>query len=241
MALYGGEIAAVDNALGLLDLALAEGRGHRPAVTLFTADHGECFDHGVYFEHAYCLYDGAVRVPLVVRSPGRIAAGRREAAPVELRDLGRTLLVLAGLEVPGSFGGRALFDRRGEAAPLSADHYALIQYPLSDLGHIRLREKIQAGIDRVMGQPVRTQPPDASRVVALRSGRWKYLSGREPELYDLQSDPDETRNLAAAQPKVARELAAVARRLLAEHPLTVLDAGELAPELREQLRALGYL
>jgi arylsulfatase A-like enzyme len=78
-------------------------------------------------------------------------------------------------------------------------------------------------------------------VVALRSGRWKYLSGREPELYDLQSDPDETRNLAAAQPKVARELAAVARRRLAEHPLTVLDAGELAPELREQLRALGYL
>jgi len=240
LAFYAAEVEAVDNALGLLDLELADRRGRRGVLTVFTADHGECFDHGQYFAHADCLYDGAVRVPLIVRYPDRIAAGRREAAPVELVDLAATLAAVAGLDPPESFGGRPLFDRRGGPARLADDHYALIQYPLSDFDQIRLRERLQEGVHRVMGQPIRTPQPSASRV-ALRSGRWKYIASRRPELYDLRSDPGETRNLAAERPETVRELAALARRRLAEHPLKILDAGELAPEMREQLRALGYL
>jgi len=80
---------------------------------------------------------------------------------------------------------------------------------------------------------------------ALRSGRWKYVaaSGGAEELYDLAADPGETRDLAAAADsrQVVLRLRSLLRRRLEELPLTVLEAGELSPEDRRELEALGYL
>ena len=46
-------------------------------MVVVTADHGECFENGNYFEHADCLYEGALRVPLIVRYPDGVGAGLR--------------------------------------------------------------------------------------------------------------------------------------------------------------------
>ena len=50
-------------------------------VVVLTADHGECFEGGVFFEHADCLLEGATRVPLILRHPGAVAAGGARSWP----------------------------------------------------------------------------------------------------------------------------------------------------------------
>ena len=46
-------------------------------IVVVTADHGECFENGIYFEHSECLLEGGIRVPLIVRYPQQFGAGLR--------------------------------------------------------------------------------------------------------------------------------------------------------------------
>jgi arylsulfatase A-like enzyme len=91
---YVAEVAACDRAIGKM---VEHFRALRPRATvIITADHGEEFgDHGGSF-HGSSLYDEQVRIPLVWSSPGAVAA-RRIAAPVELTDVGTTILATAAV------------------------------------------------------------------------------------------------------------------------------------------------
>lgn len=93
-------------------------------ITAFTSDHGECFgEHGIWWNHAG-VYPATTHVPLVVAWPGAVPA--RVDAPVEQRQLGRTLLNLAGLE-DNELVGRDLryAAEDGPAAPrFSLGYYA---------------------------------------------------------------------------------------------------------------------
>lgn len=236
-ALYDGEVASVDHALGRLLEAVDARRSPAPVVAV-TADHGECFDHGYFYRHSDCLYEGALRVPLLVRSPGRLPPGERIERTVELVDLGASLLSLAGVEAPASFRARDLFTGDG-AEP--ADAY--FQPILSDDRAAGRRQRIWQGIERVAGEPVRPTLMSEVEPVGMRRGRWKYILGgalRE-ELYDLAADAAERDNLAAAERRQAAELRAAVRRFVEEVPFTVLKAEALSPELRKHLEALGYL
>jgi arylsulfatase A-like enzyme len=236
-ALYQGEVDAVDAALGRL-LAGLEARAHgEETVIALTADHGECFDHGYAFRHEDCLYQGAVRVPLILHGPGA-EAGRRVSETVETVHLAATLLHAAGLRPPESFRDGDLL-----RSPPAAGAPAFFQPILSDERAASGRDRAWAGIDSVAGVPLR--PALRSRVepVGVRAGRWTYLLGGAlgEELYDLEADPDESRNLTEDERRKARELRAEARRFGREVPFTVLEEGALPPEVLEQLKALGYL
>jgi len=75
-------------------------------ITAFTSDHGESFgEHGIWWNHAG-VYPATTHVPLVIAWPG--AEPAMIDAPVEQRDLGRTLLALAGLDDGATFEGRDL-------------------------------------------------------------------------------------------------------------------------------------
>jgi arylsulfatase A-like enzyme len=77
--------------------------------------------------------------------------------------------------------------------------------------------------------------------VALRTREWKLiLTGDEPALYHLPSDPAEKRDRAAEQPELVRELRGQLERWRNEHPLRIEDEGAINPELLEALRELGY-
>lgn len=239
--LYAGEVDSVDAALGVLFLELEERKLAKETLTVLTADHGECMENGFYFRHGDCLYDGAVKVPLIFRLPGRLPAGERVAGPVEHMDVASTVLALAGLDPPPSFGGRVLFGRGGRPAA-DPDHYALIQLHVSASRMTGRIPKVWQGIRSVAGRPMLPPPPGLENL-ALRSGRWKYIAGTEgpEELYDLVADPGETRDLASKNPARVRELRAILRERMAAMPLRLLDAEDLSPELRRDLEALGYL
>ncbi len=103
---YDEEIRYVDAAIGeVLD---ALGPRLDDALIVVTADHGESLDeHGYLFDHGDNLYDPELRVPLIVRWPGRVPAGRRVDCMVGGVDLAPTLLALLDQPVPQGLDGVA--------------------------------------------------------------------------------------------------------------------------------------
>ena len=191
LALYAGEVEHVDHWIGVLmedlrDLGLLD-----QTIVVFTADHGECFENGSYFEHSNCLYEGAVRVPLIMRYPAKIPARSRRADVVENLDVAPTLLELCGLVPPTGFLGRDLF------GPSAGDEIAFVQHPLPPPGVHERRAQKGKGSGSVMGHPVRRMTTDVE-VLAARTEEWKYvLRGEEEELYHLP-----TGSRGASQPGV---------------------------------------
>jgi arylsulfatase A-like enzyme len=237
LGLYAGEVAYVDHWVGELRSAL-ERRGRLDrTILLLTADHGECFDHGIYFEHAGCLYDGAARVPLIVRFPGAVPAGRRLDREVDHLDLAPTLTALAGLERPGGFRGRALF-------PLAAgdpEHFTVVQHPLyqrrSAVGRTGRREAIRSVGGAPAAEVLIDRPSEA-----LRTREWKLIaSGDDVKLYDLRTDPAELADLAKERPETAARLRRELAGWLAANPIRLAAPEAIDPRLYDTLRALGYV
>ena len=114
---YDGAIAYGDREFGRLVRGLRERGLYDRATIVFLADHGEEFlDHGG-FDHGHTVFDELVRVPLVVKYPGRREAGRRVARQVQLLDVLPTILKSQGLPVPPGIAGRPLEESFSETGP----------------------------------------------------------------------------------------------------------------------------
>ena len=219
-ALYDAGIRTMDErTLGpLLDrletLGLAE-----DTLVVFTSDHGEAFgEHGAYLHDD--LYAGTLRVPLVVRFPGRVPPGRRVPDRVRLLDVMPTVLELLGVPAPAGLQGRSLAPLLGGGSPAESPP-AVSEYS-----------------NRAIGRTFES----------VRHGESAYIVDRGAEqLFDLRADPGEQRNLAASAPPVLPALRGELRswreacRTLADRlgptgPEVAVDA-----ETAERLKALGYL
>jgi choline-sulfatase len=160
----------------LLDELEASGELNDTLI-IFMSDHGEMLgDHGIYWKGPY-FYDELVRVPLIVAWPGVVAAGVRSEALVELVDLTPTLLEAAGLQAEPGVQGKSLWPLlTGERDPAEHRDSVYCEYYNAQPWHP-------------------DQPPQATMVF---DGRYKLIrmhSTKEGELYDLQLDPREHRNL----------------------------------------------
>jgi arylsulfatase A-like enzyme len=221
-ALYRGEITFVDAAVGRL-LRRLEERGAGEAVVVLTADHGEEFlEHG-WLGHTRNLHAVTLHVPLLVSGPG-IAPGPHAAAAMQV-DLRPTILGLTGVRAPNT-PGVDLFREDPSDRPL----YAEVIYQEKPLHGGDLRKSL--GLSTNADQR------------ALQSGRWKLIEDRmrgATHLYDLDSDPGETRNLAAERPDEVERL----RRLLAStdaaEPGLVGEEVTIGSGDAGKLRALGYV
>jgi arylsulfatase A-like enzyme len=186
-------------------------------VLLVMGDHGEAFlEHG-WLTHANRIDEPVVRVPLLLRWPGRIEP-RRDDTVVSTEQVGRTLLQLAGLD--GSTFGMA------EALPLKVDE-----------------RRPAGGDDTAMTETIRDGcftglvGPRYKYVV-------EHVSCSE-SLFDLQADPGEAQNLAGAQPDVLalfrqRLKARLTAIAAAKIPLAA-QPPEVVQELEAALRSIGYV
>ncbi len=217
---YDGEVAWSDELVGRLDAALRRLGLARDTLLVVTSDHGEGLGEHGETVHGFFLYQTTTAVPLLVRGPGVVPGGRL-AVTARTIDVLPTALDLLGLAVPAVMkpSGRSLAAAlRGPATLAEEPATAESLLPLLHFGWSDLR--------------------------SLREGRWKYIQAPRPELYDLQEDPGEMRNLAADQPARAEALrAALSRRLAQER--TIADAAPstsgVPADLLEKLGALGYL
>jgi arylsulfatase A-like enzyme len=234
--LYRGEVAYVDHWIGALLDGLRTRRSLDRTFVALTADHGECFENGVFFDHADCLWEPGIHVPLIVRYPPLLPSGVRIAEQVSLIDLMPTALRAAGIEPPAAGSGEGLETVRG-----AEDRQVLVQYPFYQPLAAKMRPKRREALRSVAGEPVVRVLVDVEKVGVV--GReWKYLrTGDNAELYAMTPSPDERHDVAAREPAAAAQMKQALERQLQQHPLRLLSVPEINERLLESLKALGYL
>jgi arylsulfatase A-like enzyme len=174
--LYDGEIEFTDRQIAkLLDFIDRQPWGPRTAI-IVSADHGESFgEHGV-FRHGFELFENLVHVPWFFYLPG--ASPRRIDAPRSHLDLAPTILELLGVKADPALRGTSLVpELLGQVQPLA--HDVIVDLP-------------------------RTSDNDRRR--GLISGKYKLIAYGDDayyQLYDLEADPDEKKNLIKTEKEVA--------------------------------------
>jgi arylsulfatase A-like enzyme len=119
IAAYDAEIHATDRAFGRLLEGLAARGLLDSSLIVLTSDHGEEFgEHGMVGWHSHTLNEELLRVPLILRMPGRAHAGSRIDRLARSIDIAPTVLEALGLPAPREFAGRSLLPAvRGEEQP----------------------------------------------------------------------------------------------------------------------------
>jgi len=167
IALYYGFVSYVDNWTGKVLEALDRQGLTDNTIVLYTTDHGDMMGSHGLITKSY-IYDEDMRVPLVMRYPPLIKPGTATDALVSNVDVFPTLLEMMGVKVPRGVQGRSFLPvLEGEAQP----HRDAAFMEVASRG-----------------------------IKAVRTGRWKYTVNWRPrdldELYDMENDPLELRNLA---------------------------------------------
>ena len=105
LSLYDGEIAFIDYQLGKLFRYLKNKNLYDSSLIIVTSDHGELFGEHNYVSHRTPMYEGAVKVPLLIKFPFSKVKGR-ESSPVGLIDLFYKILSASSLPTPASLTHR---------------------------------------------------------------------------------------------------------------------------------------
>jgi arylsulfatase A-like enzyme/Tfp pilus assembly protein PilF len=215
---YDGEVAFADHCAGEVLSKLRELGLWDETVVVVTGDHGEMLGEHGELNHGFFIYEGALRVPLVVRVPR--AAPRQVELPVSLVDIVPTVVSLAGIPVPKEVQGIDLSPwlagrgSGGGARPLYAETVTPTRY---------------YGTSSLLGVIV---------------DGWKYIETSRPELYDLRRDPAEAVNLLEREPARAASMGQTLVTILAaagRAPGPAPESAALDEASRQRLAALGYL
>lgn len=171
-AYYLANVTMIDEALGKL-LKTMERKGYlEDALVIFCADHGEALgEHGL--SQKWSMYDVVTRVPAIFWAPGEVRQGQREDGLCQLFDIGATILDWVGAPHPPASQARSLLPA------LQGEPWGGRQAVFSE----------QAGDVALTG---------ASLFTMVREKRMKlvHITGStEGQLFDLQADPGELRNL----------------------------------------------
>ncbi len=171
-AAYYAMCEHIDHEVGRILQALEESGQAENTIVIFMSDHGEMLgDHGIYFKGPH-FYDEAVRVPLVMRWPGKFAEGLQSDELVELLDLAPTFLEAAGIDPPPDrLQGKSLM-------------------PLLQGEKVKHR-------DHVFSEYYNSWTHGDAYASMLRTRTEKlvvYHGTGQGEYYDLENDPDEFEN-----------------------------------------------
>lgn len=236
--LYYAGVSQADAMIGeILDELERQGVLENTLV-IVTADHGEELgDHGLW-EHNF-MYETNLRVPLILSLPARLPAGAAVDALVESSDIVPSVCALLGVEPPHEPGQ---IDEHGRDRG-SIDGHALV-----DLAHGRV-ERVREHAFAENGVYMAVRDLRWKLVVAgeaLDLGDWRAAPKpgvRGAELFDLEQDPGELRNVLADSPLEAERLLAVLRAWDASMPVPRSDLVESDRDLEAQaqlMNALGY-
>ncbi|NWG12056.1 MAG: arylsulfatase [Acidobacteria bacterium] len=185
---YAAMVTRLDRHVGEIMAKLREHGLEQNTLVFFTSDNGPWDGHDVrFFRSAGSLrgvkrdlYEGGIRVPMIVRWPDRIRAGSVSHHPWAFWDFLPTAAELAGLPPPKRTDGISIVPE------LTGRPQSRHEYFYWDYGHVR---------DKFLQ--------------AARWGNWKGVrigTGSPIDLYDLERDPSEINNVAGANPQVVRRI-----------------------------------
>lgn len=208
-ATYGAMVELLDHYVGQVLKALDELGLAKNTLVVFTSDNGghpEFAANGPLRGSKWNVYQGGLRVPWIVRWPGRVPVGATSDAPFIGTDLLPTLAAATGAALPKGLAldGRNVLplwlgQRPGRA---EAERVFTWHFPYYHPETAFAIARATVGVNDFAVS--RTYPQSAIRV-----GDWKlvhFYEGDRDELYRLPTDPSEQKNLAAEEPAKAREL-----------------------------------
>lgn len=178
---YYGMVTQVDEWVGQLLDELDRKGLTKNTLVVFVTDHGEMMgDHGLNSKNK--MYEGSVRVPMIMRFPGVIPAGTKVNTPVSHHDIFATILDYTGMKTPENDGRslRNLIDGKADTC----------DYAVSTWGQIK------------NGGPFMIRKGDWKMILFLQMS--DKSQGATQALYDLKSDPLEMNNLIGSNPEKAK-------------------------------------
>jgi arylsulfatase A-like enzyme len=192
--LYDAEIATIDAFVGKLLGELEADGALENTLVIVTSDHGEYLgEHGL-LDHMHGVHREVLRVPLVVRAPGRDDRGRRVDDVVRLEDVAPTILEVCGIEPPAGLDGRSLLrELPGRVALGESPHNPFVATE---------RDASPTSPDAIARtQPSRSVKQGIRHLIAHDDGR--------SELFDTAEDPSESQDVSDEHPGVADRLRAL--------------------------------
>ncbi|TCS63235.1 choline-sulfatase [Primorskyibacter sedentarius] len=212
---YYALVMRMDRLIGTVLDALERAGLDDNTLIIYCSDHGEQIgEHGHWWKNTF--YEDSVAVPLIMSWPGRLPQGVRRAQVTNLIDVGATLIDAAG------------------APPLPASHgrslLKLCKTPVPRWENVTFSEYVTDTTANWCGS-------EPTRQRMIRKGRYKliYIDGYEPLLFDLETDPGETCDLAADP-----DLADIRSQLTAE-VLETWDPTRIAQDVRNREREKAIL
>lgn len=202
---YCEMILSIDESVGRVTEKLRSAGLDRDTLVVFTSDGGHLWgEHGLIDKR--CAYEPSIRIPMIATYPAVVPAGTRIDAITANIDIAPTFLELAGVEPPQSMDGRSLRGiLSGEDPPDDWREELLYEYYWE------------------------WSFPQTPTMFALRGPRYKLIQYHgiwdRDELYDLQRDPQETRNLID-DPEHRDRVAQMRARL---HQQLQASDGEIVP------------
>ena len=191
IAAYYTSVEYLDANVGRV-LAALEASGHADdTLVIYTGDHGYMLgQHGRFEKH--CGYEPAVRSPLLMRTPGKPAAGRSTSALVEFIDILPTVLETVRVPVPAKVQGRSLMPLLTGRADAHRER-VFIEYSENEEAYVVTPrwKLIYCTGNREREDGYTTGKPSPGRTIRL---------------YDLENDPDEMNDVAATHPDVGNDL-----------------------------------
>ena len=183
VAQYDGAVAYLDSCLQTLFEQLDARGVLDDTIVILNGDHGETlYEHECWFDH-HGMYDNVLHVPLVIRYPSKVPAGRRIAGFNQHKDLLPTILELAGITTDDELDGQSLMALiRGRASDLDREFY------ITECTWMRKHG---------------WRSPTWKLMIALEPD---FHFKPEVELYDMVRDPGENNNLARERPEVVERL-----------------------------------
>ncbi|MHB1935911.1 MAG: sulfatase-like hydrolase/transferase [Acidobacteriaceae bacterium] len=212
---YDAEIAFEDQQLGRVLDAVKQKSPMGKTLIVLLSDHGEGLgDHGEY-DHGVFLYDSTIRIAWMMAGPG-VPAGVHVHQQAREIDLLPTVLELMGGRPSSKVQGTSLVPAfSGKIVPTTYSYEETL-YPKINMGWSELR--------------------------GIHTADWMYIRASRPELYDLDQDPGELKNVIDAHPKEYRELAAQLKKasLLGDSGKETVTFKQMDQETMNQLKSLGY-
>lgn len=225
---------AIDDGVGRLIAALEQTGQLANTLVIFTSDQGFALgEHGCSIK--LCPYDANVASPLIVSQPGTIPSGVVVRRPVNGPDITATLCEHASVDVPWKIHGRSFRE--------------LLLHPTAAAYGPPM---LLTSTGRAYGSAT-ADVPDADHIydhagvpwwVMLRAGKYKYIrylvEGETEEVYDLETDPEELRNLAYTSSDAGPQVSTTVLRRLRQAALAELQRTEAPFAARlPSVKALG--
>jgi tetratricopeptide (TPR) repeat protein len=219
--LYDGEIAYADFAVAHWIAFLKKAGVYDNAIIVVTGDHGEGLGEHGEETHGLFLYDSTLHVPLILKTPAAAHHGTVVDAQVRTTDILPTILSATGVAAPAELNGESLLPLVNTEAPSGQppSNRALFgetDYPLR-WGWASLR--------------------------ALRADNTKLIEAPRPELYDLQADPKELKNLYATDGGKVQTMQAEMAKWKAKlpPPSNASKPGETLPDPKDKVEVQNLL